>query len=54
MRSSPMRRRTLALSLSLLAFAGSVIWSLVGGVVYLTLRNRHHLREVEIAAEKQE
>ena len=45
---------SLALSLSLLAFAGSVIWSLVGGVVYLTLKNRHHLREVEIAAEKQE
>jgi uncharacterized membrane protein YbhN (UPF0104 family) len=45
---------SLALALSLLAFAGSVIWSLVGGVVYLTLKDRHHLREVEIAAEKQE
>ena len=45
---------SLALALSLLAFAGSVIWSLVGGVVYLTLKNRHHLREVEIAAERHE
>lgn len=44
---------SLALSLSLLAFAGSVVWSLVGGVVYLTLKDRHHLREVEAAAEAQ-
>jgi len=32
-----------ALSLSLLAFAGSLAWSLVGGLVYLTFRQRHHL-----------
>ena len=37
---------TAALSLSLLAYAGSLFWSLVGGVVYLTLRERHHLAEV--------
>ena len=39
-----------ALSLSLLAFAGSLIWSLVGGVVYLLLRDRHHLGEKELTA----
>jgi glycosyltransferase 2 family protein len=32
-----------ALSLSLLAFAGSLAWSLLGGLVYLTFRERHHL-----------
>jgi len=37
---------TPALSLSLLAYAGSLFWSLVGGAVYLTLRERHHLAEV--------
>jgi hypothetical protein len=45
---------TLALSLSLLAYAGSLFWSLVGGLVYLTLKRRHHLQEVESAAERQE
>lgn len=30
-----------ALSLSLLAFAGSLAWSLIGGLVYLTYRHRH-------------
>ena len=39
-----------ALSVSLLAFAGSLIWSLVGGVVYLLLRERHHLGEKELTA----
>ena len=39
-----------ALSLSLLAFAGSLIWSLIGGVVYLLLRDRHHLAEKELTA----
>jgi uncharacterized protein (TIRG00374 family) len=38
------------LSLSLLAFAGSLLWSLVGGVVYLLLRDRHHLGEKELTA----
>jgi glycosyltransferase 2 family protein len=37
---------TMALSLSLLAYAGSLFWSLVGGVVYLGLRDREHLEEV--------
>lgn len=41
---------TQALSLSLLAYAGSLVWSLVGGVVYVTFKQRHHLGEV-IAAE---
>jgi glycosyltransferase 2 family protein len=37
---------TMALSLSLLAYAGSLFWSLVGGVVYLGLKDREHLEEV--------
>ncbi len=36
---------TQALSLSLLAYAGSLCWSLVGGLVYATFRDRHHLTE---------
>jgi len=32
-----------ALSLSLLAFAGSLLWSLIGGAVYLLFRSRHSL-----------
>jgi uncharacterized membrane protein YbhN (UPF0104 family) len=37
---------TPALSLSLLAYAGSLAWSLIGGLVYATLKERHHLAEV--------
>ena len=37
---------TAALSLSLLAYAGSLLWSLIGGAVYLTFRQKHHLAEV--------
>ncbi len=37
-----------SLSLSLLAFAGSLIWSLIGGVVYLLFRDRHHLAEADL------
>jgi glycosyltransferase 2 family protein len=37
---------TPALSLSLLAFGGSLVWSIVGGGVYLFLRDRQHLDEV--------
>ncbi|MBA4148327.1 MAG: flippase-like domain-containing protein [Verrucomicrobia bacterium] len=40
---APMTSR---LSLSLLMFAGSLFWSLVGGVVYLCLREKQHLREI--------
>jgi hypothetical protein len=39
---------TSALSLSLLAYAGSLFWSLVGGVVYLVLKEKHHLTEQEL------
>jgi hypothetical protein len=39
---------TAALSLSLLAYGGSLAWSLVGGVLYLTFRRRHHLAEVAV------
>jgi uncharacterized protein (TIRG00374 family) len=35
-----------ALSLSLLAYAGSLAWSLAGGVVYLALREKEHLSEI--------
>jgi hypothetical protein len=37
---------TQALSLSLLAYAGSLLWSVGGGVVYLSLKERQHLAEV--------
>ncbi|MGC8829769.1 MAG: lysylphosphatidylglycerol synthase transmembrane domain-containing protein [Verrucomicrobiia bacterium] len=37
---------TPALSLSLLALAGSLFWSLLGGVVYITFREKHHLQEI--------
>jgi len=40
---------TKALSLSLLAYSGSLFWSLAGGVVYLTLKQKHHLaREIQV------
>ena len=37
-----------ALSLSLLAYAGTLVWSLVGGIVYLLFKERHHLKEKEL------
>jgi glycosyltransferase 2 family protein len=37
---------THALSLSLLAYAGSLFWSLVGGIVYVCLKETQHLGEV--------
>lgn len=40
---------TPALSLSLLAYAGTLVWSLVGGIVYLMFKERHHLKEEELA-----
>ena len=39
---------TSALSLSLLAYAGSLFWSLVGGVVYVLFKEKHHLKEEEL------
>lgn len=39
---------TPALSLSLLAYAGSLFWSVVGGVVYLLFKERHHLTAEEL------
>jgi len=38
--------RTAALSLSLLASAEGLFWSLVGGLIYLGLRKKEHLEEV--------
>lgn len=46
--------RTSALSLSLLAFAGSLFWSLVGGVVYALFKHSHHLSEAELKREVEE
>lgn len=40
---------TPALSLSLLAYAGSLFWSVAGGAVYVSLKERHHLDEVAAA-----
>lgn len=37
---------TQALSLSLLAYFGFLVWSLAGGVVYVCVRDRHRLAEV--------
>ena len=37
---------TAALSLSLLAYAGSLFWSLVGGLVYLTMKDRRDLAQM--------
>ncbi len=37
--------KTTALSLSLLAYAGSLFWSLAGGIVYLSLKKKEHLVE---------
>jgi uncharacterized protein (TIRG00374 family) len=37
---------TTALSVSLLAYFGFLVWSLVGGLVYLAFKEKHHLAEV--------
>jgi glycosyltransferase 2 family protein len=39
---------TPALSLSLLAYAGTLVWSVIGGIVYLMFKERHHLKEEEL------
>jgi uncharacterized membrane protein YbhN (UPF0104 family) len=39
---------TRALSLSLLAYFGSLIWSVIGGVVYMAFKQKHHLAEAEL------
>ena len=39
---------TPALTLSLLAYAGFLAWSLVGGAVYLLLKDKHHLTGSEL------
>ena len=41
---------TSGLSLSLLAYAGSLFWSLVGGGVYLLLKDKHHLAEQQLTS----
>ena len=35
-----------ALSISLLTYAGGLFWSIVGGLVYVSLRERQHLEEI--------
>lgn len=37
-----------ALSLSLLAYAGSLFWSLVGGLVYLTMKDRQNMAQINL------
>lgn len=39
--------KTRALSLSLLIFAGTLFWSLIGGIVYACLRQSQHLDEIQ-------
>ena len=38
---------TSALSLSLLAYAGSLFWSLVGGIIYATMNRRNDFHNLE-------
>jgi len=38
--------KTSALSLSLLSYASALFWNLVGGIVYLGLKDKEHLQEV--------
>jgi uncharacterized membrane protein YbhN (UPF0104 family) len=45
---------TSALSLSLLAFAGSLFWSLVGGAVYAMFKHKHHLDDFRDEVEEGE
>jgi uncharacterized protein (TIRG00374 family) len=40
---------TPALSLSLLAYGASLAWSLLGGLAYLTLKDRRHLKDMTAA-----
>jgi cell division protein FtsW (lipid II flippase) len=42
-----------ALSLSLLAYAGSLLWSMVGGVVYLMMKDRRQLSDLEMEASRE-
>lgn len=42
---------TTALSVSLLAYFGFLVWSLLGGGVYLVFKGKHHLSEVTDPAE---
>jgi len=35
-----------ALALSLMCYAGTLFWGLVGGIVYATFKQRHHLEEI--------
>ena len=39
---------TLALAVSLLAYAGSLFWSVIGGFVYVAFKDKHHLSEEEL------
>jgi glycosyltransferase 2 family protein len=41
---------TRALSLSLLAYFGFLIWSIIGGGVYMMFKDRHHLAEADLDA----
>ena len=41
-----------ALTLSLLAYAGSLLWSLVGGVIYLLFKRSHELAKLDGGAER--
>jgi uncharacterized protein (TIRG00374 family) len=45
---------TSALLLSLIAFATTLVWSAVGGLVYATMKRKEHLEEIQDSAESQE
>ena len=46
--------RILSRLLALLAFAGSLFWSLVGGAVYLTFKDKHRLAAAELTGNSQD
>lgn len=41
-----------ALSISLLTYAGGLFWSIVGGLVYVSLRERQHLAEITTSSDE--
>jgi glycosyltransferase 2 family protein len=43
---------TRALSLSLLAYTGFLLWSILGGLVYVTRKEREHLGELQVEADE--
>jgi hypothetical protein len=43
---------TQALLISLIGFGTSLFWSAVGGLVYVTVKDREHLEEIEVEGQE--